>query len=418
VDGSPAAIRWLLPSWRAIARLLTWVKQAGKSGNQEYGFVGFMLSEGRTALESRPHKYIGVEMLTLTSVCTPANDCPYQQPLICDIITFCLKYAQEGIPMKKQLWIIPALLFGFCTAEAAKTVDRILAKVNDDIITLSELNRTLADARKELSAKFSGARLEQELKKAEKKALDYLIEDKLLYQKAVEMEYHTRAEPKVSSYIKEAIKKGNYKDEDDLEQALLKQGGNLREFREEIQRQISIDELKNDFVGSRISLLGPELARYYEEHLNDYTNPEVVGLSEIVITIEGGRKEAEDQANELYGRLQKGAKFPDLASQYSKGRTAPKGGDIGSIMINELNPEITKAIANYKEGEVTKPQLIKTGYVIFHIDSRKAATVRPLSEVLDDVKQKLGNKKFEPEFERFITQLREDAYIEYFTDVK
>jgi hypothetical protein len=45
-------------------------KQAGKSGNQEYGFVGFMLSEGRTALESRPHKYIGVEMLSPTSVCT------------------------------------------------------------------------------------------------------------------------------------------------------------------------------------------------------------------------------------------------------------------------------------------------------------------------------------------------------------
>jgi peptidyl-prolyl cis-trans isomerase SurA len=330
----------------------------------------------------------------------------------------------EGILMKKQLWVIPVFLFSFCITEggfciaAARTVDRILAKVNDDIITLSELNRIMESARKELSAKYAGAALEREIQKAEKQALDYLIEDKLLYQKAVEMDFHTRAEPKVAAYIQQVIKDKKLKDDEELDELLRKQGSSLSEFREEAQRQISIDDLKNDFVGSRISLLYPEILKYYKDHIADYTNSEEAGLSEIVIPVVDGNQEAENRSNELYRRLQQGESFVALANQYSKGLTAPKGGDIGTYIVGKLSSEIAKAIANCKEGEATKPQLMKEGYVIFRVNSRKAATVRPLSEVLEEVRQKLGNEKFEPEYERFITQLKEDAYIEYFSDIK
>jgi peptidyl-prolyl cis-trans isomerase SurA len=323
----------------------------------------------------------------------------------------------EGIVMKKQLLIITSVLFSVCMAEA-KTVDRILVKVNDDIITQSELNRTMTSARQELAARFSGARLEQELQKAEKEALDFLIEEKLLYQKAVEMEYHTRAEPRVAAYTQRVIKERNLKDTDELEALLIKQGSSLREFREEVQKQIAVEELKNDFVGSRISLLQSEIDKYYKDHIADYTYPQEVELSEIIIPVEGGRQEAENRANDLYGRLQKGEPFPALASQYSKGTTADRGGRIGKYFVKKLSPEMAKAIANYKEGENTKPQLMKEGYAIFHIDSFKDAAVRPISEVQDEIREEVGNAKFQPEFERFLAQLKEDAYIEYFSDIK
>jgi len=260
--------------------------------------------------------------------------------------------------------------------------------------------------------------LEQELQKAEKQALDYLVEDKLLIQKAAEMEYNTKAEPKVAAYIQKVMKEQKIPDEDEFNQILIKQGSSLREFKEEIQKQISIEELKNDFVGSRISLLTPELEKYYKDHIADYTDPEVVELSEIAIPVTGGSKEAEDRANDLYRRLQQGESFPTLANQFSKGPTAPKGGPIGKYILTKLSLEIIKAIANCKEGEATKPLRMKEDYVIFRVDSRKAATVRALSEVIDDVRQRLGNEKFEPEFERFIAQLKEEAYIEYFSDIK
>jgi peptidyl-prolyl cis-trans isomerase SurA len=319
--------------------------------------------------------------------------------------------------MRKQLLIIPAMLLGFCAAEA-KTLDRILVKVNDDIITLSDLNRMMAMAKQELAARYTGDRLAEETKKAEKQALDVLIEDKLLYQKAVEMDYHTRAEPRVAAYIQRLIKEKNFKDTEDLEQALLKQGESLREFREEIQKQISIDDLKNDYIGSRITVLKPEIDKYYKDHMADYTTPAEVSLSELAIPAEGGGQEAESRANDLYRRLQQGESFAALASQFSKGPTANKGGNIGTYIVSKLSPEMAKAIAKYKEGEITKPQLMKEGYVIFHIDSLKTAVVRPLAEVLNSIREQIGMAKYEPEYARFIAQLKEDAYIDYLTDIK
>jgi peptidyl-prolyl cis-trans isomerase SurA len=319
--------------------------------------------------------------------------------------------------MKKQLLIIPALFLGFCAAET-KVVDRILVKVNDDIITLSDLNRMMEKALPQIKARFTGEQLEDEIKKTEKQALEVLIEDKLLYQKAVELDYYTRAEPKVASQIQTILKDNNFKDEEDLEKNLLKQGMTLREFREDIQKQISVLELKNEFIGSRITILKPEIEKYYKDHIADYTSSEEVTLSEIIIPVEGGVKAAEDRANDIYRRLQKGEAFQDLASQYSKGPTANKGGPIGTYQVDKLTPEMAKAIAGYKEGDATKPQRMKEGYAIFRIDSLKASAVRPLEEVQDEIRQKIGNAKYKPEYERLIAQLKEDAYIDYLPEIK
>jgi peptidyl-prolyl cis-trans isomerase SurA len=320
--------------------------------------------------------------------------------------------------MRKQLLIIPVLFLGFCAAEN-KVVDRILVRVNDDIITLSDLNRQMASVRPQIAARYKGEQLAQETKQVEKQVIDMLIEDKLLYQKAVEMDIPTHVEPKVASAVQEYMKKKKLPDEEALAQDLIKQGTNLGEFREDIQKQISIEEVKNSFIGSRITILLPEIEKYYKDHMAEYTSPAEVTLSEIIIPVEGDKQEAESRANDIYRQLKedKGS-FPKLASQYSKGLTANKGGKRPSIQIDKLNDEMAKAIANYKEGEVTKPQLMKQGYAIFRIDSLNASTVRPLEEVKDDIREKIFNANAEPEYVRFIDQLKDDAYIDYLPEIK
>ena len=106
-------------------------------------------------------------------------------------------------------------------------------------------------------------------------------------------------------------------------------------------------------------------------------------LSEILITGDGNATEAEVRANDLYGRLQKGESFTDLATQYSKGSTANKGGSIGTYLLSKLNADTVKAIADLKEGEVSKPQKIKEGIIIYRIDTRKTSALIPLDEVRD-----------------------------------
>jgi peptidyl-prolyl cis-trans isomerase SurA len=342
----------------------------------------------------------------------------YWRPLpVCDIIKPAEKMLQRETPMKKLLFIISGILLGFCTAEA-KTVDRILAQVNEDIITLSDLNRRMADIRQDLETKYSGEQLEQVMQKAEEQALDGLIQEKLLYQKAMELGYNADVDARISSYIQQLMKQHNIKDTEEMEAALAQQGTTLKDFRDQIRREMISRDLVQEFVGSRITILTPEIEKYYKDHAPDFTSPEEVTLSEIILPIGGDSKEAENRANDLYRRVQQGESFTTLASQYSKGPTANKGGNIGTYLLSKLNPDTVKAIANLKEGDISTPQKIDEGYVIYHIDSRKYSVLRPLDEVKDKIKNLLYERKFNPELERFMAQLKDDAYIQIFSEIK
>ncbi len=319
--------------------------------------------------------------------------------------------------MKRVFWIIPALLIMSGNAQT-KTVDRILAQVNDDIITLSDLNRAMAEVRQELSTKYSGDQLNLETKKAEKDVLDSLIRQKLLLQKANELGFGANMDVQVSTYIENLRKKNNIKDMQEFERILNQQGMSLAGFRQQIKEQMITQSLVQEFVGSRITLLSQEIEKYYKDHAADFSTPEEVSLSEIVIPYDGNPGEAEARTKEILSRLKQGESFTTLASQYSKGPTATKGGSIGSYLTAKLNPDIAKAISTVKEGDVS--ELVKSGDAcsIYRVDSRKPATIKPLAEVRDEIRNRIYEQKFNPEFDRFVAQLKEDAYIQIFDEIK
>jgi peptidyl-prolyl cis-trans isomerase SurA len=318
--------------------------------------------------------------------------------------------------MKNLLWAVAAVLFAFSIA-SSKTVDRIVAQVNDEIVTLSELNRASDQARQELATKYTGEQLQQMAQKAEQDALENLINEKLLYQKAMELGFNADIDKKVAAAIQQIVKENNFEDTEELEKALEQSGRNLRELREQFKRSILIGDLIYEFVDSRITLLTPEIDKYYKDHEAEFTTPEEVTLSTIVIN-EASDKESEDRANDLYRRLQQGESFAALAGQYSKGATANTGGNIGTYLLSKLNSVTVNAIANLKEGEVSKPQKEKEGFVLYRVDSRKVATVRPLDQVRNEIKNQLYSRKRGPEMERYINQLRDDAYIQMFSEAK
>lgn len=319
--------------------------------------------------------------------------------------------------MKNFVWVVPVILFSFCAAEA-RIVDRILVQVNEDIITMSELYQEMAPYRQEFAAKYSGDELEQALQKTEKDVLDRMIQQKLLYQKAMELGFSADIEPQVSAAIQRIIKQNNLQDTEALEKALEQQGQTLKDLREYYRREIITGSLVDYFVSSRITLLTPEIEKYYKDHVSEFSSPEEVTLSTIEIAIRGDAKEAEDRADDIYRRLQQGESFPTLASQYSSGTTAGKGGAIGTYLVSKLNTDTINATANLKEGEVSKPQREKDTFVIYRVDSRKLSVVRPLEEVRNYIKNRLYEQKFNPELERYVSQLKEEAYIQYFSEIK
>jgi len=319
--------------------------------------------------------------------------------------------------MRRIVWTVVAML-AFCWSVPAKIVDRILAQVNDDIITLSDLNREMAEIRQDLATKYTGQQLEDETKRAEKDVLDELIRQKLLLQKGNELGFGANLDSQVSAAIDKIRKDNKFKDIQELEAAAATQGLTLAGLRERIRKSIISQSVVQEFVGARITLLSQEVDKYYKNHLSDFAIPEEVTLSEIVIPVEGGESEVQAKAGEIRKKIMEGEAFATLASQYSKGPTAGKGGTIGTYITQKLNPEIARAIADVKEGDVTAVLKSKEGYVIYRVDTRKAASYQPLEEVRDKIKNKIYEQKFNPEFERFIAQLKEDAYIQIFGEIK
>ncbi len=329
------------------------------------------------------------------------------------------RFSDKDSSMKHLLWLIPALLLGVLRPAQAEIVDRILVQVNDDIITLSDLNKKLIEYRASFEGKYSGEELAQMMQKSEKSAMEELIQDKLLDQKAAEYPSPSDLDTRVSTAIQQVIKNNNMKTTEDLEKALIaQQRMTLREFREMIRKNLLREDLVGSFVGSRISLLSQEIDKFYKDHIVEYTKPEEVTLSEIDIPIEGNGQEAENRINDIYDRLLKGESFAALASQYSKGITANKGGATPAIQLSKLNADTVKAIANLKEGEISKPQKLRNIYRIYRMDARQPATVRPLEEVRNEIRGRLWEQKYTPEYNRFLSQLKEDAYIQYFTEMK
>jgi parvulin-like peptidyl-prolyl isomerase len=298
----------------------------------------------------------------------------------------------------------------------AKVVDRIVAQVNDDIITLSDLNHAMAQVRQELADKYAGDQLEQAVKKEQDTVLEDLIRKKLILQKATELGMGSGMDVQVSTYIEQLRKDNKIKDMDEFELELEKQGMTLAGFREDVKREMIIQDVIGYFVDSRVTLLSEEIQRYYNDHAKDYSTPEEVTLSEILVP-NSADGQAEALANEYRKHLLQGESFAAVASQYSKGKTAGKGGGIGTYQVAKLDPQIAAAVAAVKEGDNSQVVKITEGFAIFHVDARKPSVVRPFDEVKDEIKNRLYQQKRTPEMERFIAQLKEDAYIQKFSEL-
>ena len=320
--------------------------------------------------------------------------------------------------MRSFLTTALILLTWSWSAPAQQVVDRIVAQVNSDIITLSDLNREMADVRRDLESRYTGAQLDAELKKAREQVLDELIRQRLLLQKATELGFGANVDIQVSAYLERIRKENNLKDMQELEQALGQQGYTMANYREYLRKQIITQGLVQEFVGSRITLLSEEIERYYRDHKADYSTPEEVTLSEIVIPSSENDAEAAARAEEIHKRLVQGESFTALASQYSKGPTASKGGNIGSYVTSKLAPDIAKPIANVKEGDITPVLKSNPGYVIIRVDSRKPSITRPLDEVREEIKNRLWQQKFQPEYDRFVAELKDEAYIQIYAEMK
>jgi len=300
-------------------------------------------------------------------------------------------------------------------------VEDIIARVNDQIITRSDYDRAL----KELDAEGRQRGLSmQQLSEEHKDLLRNLIDQQLWLSKGKEL--GVNGETELVNRLNEIRKQYNLSSMEDLEKAAQEQGVSYEDFKANIRNQIITQEVMRQEVGRHMNITPGEVERYFETHKQDYTQPESVRLSEILIstgtpapTPEGGTQDdpakveaAKAKAEDVEAKLKAGADFGQLARTVSEGPTAASGGDLGQFRRGALAKVLEDATFSLESGQYSAPIRTKQGYVILKVEQHVHGGVPKYADVQQQVEQDYWDSKMMPAIREYLTKLREDAYVE------
>jgi len=310
------------------------------------------------------------------------------------------------------LWLCASV----AAAADVKTVERIVAKVNNEIITQGELERTRGQLEAELKRQgLSGERLAQAVKEAETHFLRDRIAQLLLVQKGKDLNINVDSE--VSKYLAELQLQFKVSDPDKFQQFVREQTGvPYEDFRQQTKDGILTRRVIQQEVGSKINIPRAEVQKYYEEHKNEFVREEQVFLREIFISTEGkdaaGLAAAEKKAKDLVERARKKENFGTMARDNSDAATAPNYGELGAFKRGELKKEIEDLVFKQDRGYVTDPLKQPNGFLILKLEERYAAGLQPLELVENEVMERLYSPRMQPAVRAYLTRLRQDAFLE------
>ncbi len=312
------------------------------------------------------------------------------------------------------LLLLLLLLSVASTARAGKVIEQIAARVNEDIITLGDIERTRRQLRQELAQQLAGAQLEAEHARREKDILRDLIDQKLLLQKAKELNFSAESELiRRLDRIRQDMKLNSM---EELEKAAAAQGISFEDFKQGIRDQILTQQVISREVGSRIIVSREEMQAYYDANKPRLQRPEQVRLSEIFLSTEGKTPEeikaVEKQATELLERLRSGEDFAVLARRFSQGATAANGGSLGYFQRGQLAKELEDIVWKMRRNQISDLVHTKQGLLILKLDEHFDAGIPPLEKIEGEVSEAIYMQRIQPALRVYLNGLRDNAFIE------
>lgn len=293
------------------------------------------------------------------------------------------------------------------------TVEDIVARVNDQIITRSDYDRAMKEMDDE--ARQHGATMQQ-TSEAHKDLLRNLIDQQLWLSKGKELSIN--GETELIQRLNEYRKQYNLDTLEDLEKAAKEQGVSFEDFKANIRNQIITQLVMRDQVGRKIQFTPGEVQRYFEDHKKDYIQPENVRLSEILISTGADSDDpaklaaATAKANDIEAKLHQGGDFSQLAKSFSDGTTAAEGGNLGTYKRGDLAKVLEDDTFALKTGQFTEPIRTKQGLVIFKVVQHNEGGVPQYKDVEQDVEQSFYESRMMPAIRAYLTQMREEAAID------
>ncbi len=310
--------------------------------------------------------------------------------------------------------LLVGVLAGVPGVTTAALVDGIAAVVNDDIITVLEVDRERAVLAKE--AEKRGALTDTARAELRKTALNQIIERKLVEQKIKELGISV-SEEEVRQAV-EDVKKQNKLSQEALVAALTGQGLGFEAYKNQLREQLERLKLMSQEVKAKIQVTERDIDEYYRANQKLYGEEERFRARHIFFAVkkEATDKElaiSKDKAAKVLALARSGKEFVALAKEYSEDPGAVKdGGDLGTFKRDEMVTEIAAVITQMKPGGISDIVKSSAGLHIIRLDEVVAAKVKPLEQVRGEIEELLYRKKSEERFAQWATDLRKGAAID------
>ena len=314
--------------------------------------------------------------------------------------------------------LLGGILSSFGTA--AELVDRIIAYVNDDIITLSELNeRTNALVATQQQNPFQRER-EQSLEEMRYTMLNRLIDERLASQEISRLKI-TVSEEEIDETIARIMKE-NRLTKETLEAELRKDERTIADLRQQIKEGLEQRKLVSREVQSKTVITDEIVEAYYQSNMHDFQEKERWRIQDIYLPYYPDdtpeeRARLRNLAQEILERVRAGVDFGSLAKNYSQGPGAEAGGDMGYFARGELEPVLEAAVENLRAGEVSPDIETTRGIHIIKVTEVDRSPPKALDEVRESIRNLLYKREVEFRYREWLSSLRERSYVKIVDEI-
>jgi peptidyl-prolyl cis-trans isomerase SurA len=287
-----------------------------------------------------------------------------------------------------------------------RVFDRIAAVVNNEVITLSDIDRELPP----------GARVPPgERERLRRQALDRLIEAALVAQEA--QRANVSVTPAEIEAEIAAVRDREKLSEAELAAALEAEGLSIEEYRQRLGDNLRRAKVIAREVRSSLTIPEARLKAYYDEHAAEFTPPAAVRVRLLLVPLEPGATEAERaaaraDAQALRVRAVSGEAFEALVRERSKGPAASEGGDLGTMQAGQLDPRFEAALRPLAPGQISAPVVVEGGVALLQLVERTGGQPAPFATVRDRIFRTLYEREFEQALKQWVERLRARAAIE------
>jgi len=305
-----------------------------------------------------------------------------------------------------SLWMEP-----LCAAEVC---NRVVAVVNNDVITLYELNNRIKEMTGEVPEELM-QKNEAMFRDAQQKILGLLIDEKIAQAKIKELKIKV-SEKQVDNYL-EKLKRDNQWSQEDLVAELQKEGLSYEKYRERVKSDIERAQLIEYEVRSKIIIRDEAIQKYYEEHKATFGVAEKVHLAGIFLIRKNLKSEEEmrelyRKAQDISAKLKAGADFSQMAATYSEGPGAKQGGDLGQFTVDHLEAGLKSVVEALPEGGTSDPLVRPNGIQIIKVVKTQTGKIRSLEEMKEAIYGILYKEEVNKQYQNWIKELRDSAYTQ------